>query len=1736
MSNGDIDLSDLDDSAPLLLLPVRLEARFGETEGRRQLWVRVFPDACWVDTFDPRFTDAELTDVAAYWAARWAAAGHTAERRSAWAGLVAAHGAGRAGYLVDARAPVNGGDEPATRAADELVLAAATTEEPTAGEATALAAYWAAVWRANRDAHAVARARADLAAAVGEARAGDLVAGIVPANLAADPPAGTTRETARLTVAVARLPAVGADQRRRQAWSTPAVVRRFPQHLRLLGYRAGQLVLDQVGERIPDPLPVGPDPTAPEGTIAVGADGGLVLPDELTWLVDFQRAVTSGLGFRVDLDDTQGFDRLLVLGVHVGGDAADGAAAMAELLTHHRDGVGFALVPQGSPTNNTDGHPSPYRRRDDPDATYDLVHSPAPVPAPPGDRLGRTDGQLFTEALGLPARTLRRVAGAAGTDRREAAAMNRLLWPATLGYFMDALMGVPGGPGSQPEHVVPDEAAESLQDFQADHVSGRGPVSAVRIGAQPYGILPTTAWSRLRWPENPPDLPDGGRLPFVRGLHRVLARLRAEWTALAQGAARLGDEQDPGAGPVDRLLRVLGLHPASVEFSQRYAETRTFRHNLFLFWSAALATEHRERSEQIATGVLRLLQALGYPGGGRPELADLLFLDAVQRLDGPVVDDAPLSETEPLPPAGGGRNYLAWLRDTARDSFDRLRQGAGLDPEPRSLLYLLAKFAVERGYETEARHILTEELDPDTLLATRFEPPFVHIGRAQDSQSRWRTLYLPQERLTGDDRPMHELVTARLQGGELRGRLPAQLDALDLLDIPTARLERVFVEHLDLCGYRLDAWLTGILSFQLEQMRFPDPAGGPREGLHVGGYGWLLDVRPGGQQPDPATVDEQLDAALGGGDDVPPLLTDPASGGRLLAPSPDHGATAAVLRAGYLSAAAQATPEALAVDLASDRVRRARSLLEGIRSGQPLGALLGYQLERGLHDREAMPELHTAIYALREAFPLRSHRLTETQPPDGTPQEAVDARNVVDGQRLLDQVVSSGQPSWPYGTALPALAAPLTTAVDREVARLREVHDAVADLALAEGVHQLVAGNPERAAATLDAFSAGGLPPDPDVAATPQQGTGVTHRVVLHLDPDALPGATPRSVAEPALNAWLRTVLPPLDRIGCRVSAVTPDTGADEIRTITAAELGWEPIDLLHELDLDDAAQRTALDDALLGAFLTRTGIRPDATVVLEHTVTMDGLVTFFQLAPLVRALRGLLLGARRLSGADLLVPSDPRAGTAATAVLDPARVSTPLSTLADVRAPLVALRDEIHAATGPGAGTVDGWARRLLEAAAVADSFGMAVAGTGQVHDRRREIVAALVGAASTTAVRLGNRLAAFAADLAAADALPAGTSEPERVAALVAAQRRVSTVAADPASGAAAVRAAALADRDVLAARREVFAGVAGTAVGDPGAIADALTAAVKAQPPLEVLTGETVDLEPVQRLLTALPDELARQLDAVVAEIDRRTTAAGDLLATGQVAAAGAELFGPAFPLTPVLTPTDDVAGELATASAAPDELTRYLREDLDQDDPVADWLHGLARVRAPMKHWETVTLLAEPLHRRAGTAPPTASVDLRPAQLPRADGASWLAMQFPPDQAPEREHLLYTSAGVKPAGRLCGVVLDEWHEIIPTREHTAAMVFHHDRPESEPPQAWLLVTPATWSGRWDVDDVVGALHDTLDLAAERAVEPDLLDPGPLSPLLPTTVLPVHPFPISMMVDLALNSRRYAEMREA
>src|SRR5205823_14705266 len=107
---------------------------------RPQLWVRVYPDDCLIDSFQPLPSETEIANAQRYWANMWKARGIEGEERAAWRSLVASHGSGRAAWLEANYQPLNIAAKPNNPAANALVLVI-PTEAPLADpEAAAVVA------------------------------------------------------------------------------------------------------------------------------------------------------------------------------------------------------------------------------------------------------------------------------------------------------------------------------------------------------------------------------------------------------------------------------------------------------------------------------------------------------------------------------------------------------------------------------------------------------------------------------------------------------------------------------------------------------------------------------------------------------------------------------------------------------------------------------------------------------------------------------------------------------------------------------------------------------------------------------------------------------------------------------------------------------------------------------------------------------------------------------------------------------------------------------------------------------------------------------------------------------------------------------------------------------------------------------------------------------------------------------------------------------------------------------------------------------------------------------------------------------------------------------------------------------------------------------------------------------------------------------------------------------------
>jgi hypothetical protein len=65
------------------------------------------------------------------------------------------------------------------------------------------------------------------------------------------------------------------------------------------------------------------------------------------------------------------------------------------------------------------------------------------------------------------------------------------------------------------------------------------------------------------------------------------------------------------------------------------------------------------------------------------------------------------------------------------------------------------------------------------------------------------------------------------------------------------------------------------------------------------------------------------------------------------------------------------------------------------------------------------------------------------------------------------------------------------------------------------------------------------------------------------------------------------------------------------------------------------------------------------------------------------------------------------------------------------------------------------------------------------------------------------------------------------------------------------------------------------------------------------------------------------------------------------------------------------------------------------------------------------------------------------------------------------------------------------------------------------------------PADFTGSWKWQDLVDTLHEVLDMARKRAIEPQHVDQTTLARFLPATLSSVTRLPIMQMLNLAYNN---------
>ncbi|EKU99427.1 hypothetical protein Lepto7375DRAFT_1469 [Leptolyngbya sp. PCC 7375] len=993
---------------------------------------------------------------------------------------------------------------------------------------------------------------------------------------------------------------------RASSWTRAPYTELMPDRWLIVGYdekRDQQVRVNAIeqfrtlGNPIPFRLKTGWDPQATEPDLS---SEQVLTDDAMRWMVDFDEAERVGMAVRIDLTDyaDDSIPFLIAVGVKAtAGDATDILNQQFEAL-RYTSTLGF--IPQGTPTNNTETVTSGYSLKDPLHQTQFTLEQLR------GEAPDNSNAARMSQAFGVERAIFSHVWGGHADDQRGTSAMNRVLWPATWGYFLDRMLPSTAlGPDHlQPTNRILNDHRPAVYSLFKDYVRARGPLPTLRVGNQPYGILPLV--NLERW--QPIDESE----TLDNNIRAVLQKVRDNYLGRQHSSIQ---QVGLGSRPERTLISLLSQSPVPMTFGVHHLMSDQFVDvvsELHQEWHhTPILNEAWERLREVfltlGAGPLNLQTT---SGSARPLVARSVYGNGVHTLDMPAVQAEALSATETLI-----NNYL---EDIQISSLMDLRN-VDLANGPKALLYYLVRHAKLSAY---ARAIQKEQA-PNSFT---YEENELYNITTDDDTTCWDQAATPYPGTSRSyaDQYDHLATTDTHIDPDL---IDFDAGLEELKTLPTEDLDLLFRETLALTDYRVDAWATGFATKRLNTLRTSGHGG-----TYVGGYGWLYNLKvPPLETPTPAN----------------PTAND--SVGYIQAPSIDQAKTAALLRSGQQARANEDESNPFNIDLSSERVHLARQLLDGVRAGQSLGMLLGYRFERRLQEQQ----LAETIPSFRNAYPIVAGKAQEETEPTDQPADKLAAPTVVDGLALIRALrrhtdLPAGTPHWIPSEVRSILSTGKLTTLKSVGHEVERALDAVGDAVITESTFQTLRGNPARAGAALDAIANGETPP-PELESqlTPRQGRTISHRLFIPLQQIAPSSQRPRAQAAPQLNAFCTHVLGDLSQY--QVTGQYQDVNGDEVaqRSLTIDTLELDAIDLVY-LAATDPGGQSDLEVLLRDQFLSDRPdtVSPDASVHLQLDLADANQLDLATLLEHARALYQVIASSRPLTDNDLIEVGDEPAVT----------------------------------------------------------------------------------------------------------------------------------------------------------------------------------------------------------------------------------------------------------------------------------------------------------------------------------------------------------------------------------------------------------------------------------------------------------------------------------------------------------
>jgi hypothetical protein len=729
------------------------------------------------------------------------------------------------------------------------------------------------------------------------------------------------------------------------SWGKQPVTDIMPDAFVIYAYANDGTTITFQTNNIPDEVKMGIDPTLDPDLEAMsfdqqvenGRSNELVANTEVEWMINFDAAIAQGLGAKLNLTPTQydrGFKKILVLGVKSSLTSGESKSRLERLIDSHHYTDGFSLLKQGTSTNNTDTEYSGYSAVDFGNPTTYKTEQQNPLFAPVYIQQQKRDGQFLCEALGIDYNVLQHIFQADGQDISNAMYTTNVLYQVAFGYTANELMPVLGTRRSN---------NTALKRFFSDYVRSRGALPSVRSGIQPYGILPASVYSRINWESEP-------NTELYARIQGFTSSLDAHWaSAVASIEGSEGESRLEGISPAQQLSDVLALHAVSTDYVQRIGLGAGYIWNNLEYAALQHPTLRDKWSLEQSINMDRVLGDLALPGlNNTHKAAQINYLENQSSIGIPLVAGPEVPLDGPLPGIEGELNMLQILHQA---SFDQLRDedfaSFGLSNEAvtdklmPSILYRLTRQSLMLEYYEAACELLGIEDE------VRGEVEFVNIvdplskpagdvgvmGELTYGKSRYHVMTTPFQ---GYSSIANFLSSEPLDNYPEAGNLVEAKASLLAISTTTVReLNLLTAEVVDSVSFRLDSWRLALVNQRLNTLRGITEGSPNRNlGIYLGAYGWLTNVRKSSYTPTtlPSPVNSQFSTGI---------LRDEKNKGYIHAPSINQAVTGAVMLSGYQNRALSTMEDPMSINLSSERIRVALDILDGVRNGQQLAALLG---------------------------------------------------------------------------------------------------------------------------------------------------------------------------------------------------------------------------------------------------------------------------------------------------------------------------------------------------------------------------------------------------------------------------------------------------------------------------------------------------------------------------------------------------------------------------------------------------------------------------------------------------------------------------------------------------------------------------------------------------------------------------------------------------------------------------